>query len=308
VRTDLLSRLRDVIQVDVGHRGLAHVPDQNLFTYCCDDLANACHSIANTSTPRVGIVTGFYIPTATPPAGETDGPLGAVFLARALTALGVEVALFADDWLQSALAAGLEECRLNGQVRRASISDLLARHASEGSSPTHLIALERVGPCHTHDADHPGRYRNMRGVDVTEYHAPAHLLFEPGFWPTPLTTIGIGDGGNEIGMGKIPWEVIARNIPNGERIACRIATDHLIVAGVSNWGACALAAGVCSLRGAAPDGLFDAQTQERVLRRMVEDGPLVDGTTGVRAAIEDGLPFARHAEMLEQLEAIVRAK
>ena len=56
-------------------------------------------------------------------------------------------------------------------------------------------------------------------------------------------TIGIGDGGNEIGMGKIPHETIVKNIPNGDLIHCRVPTDHLIVAGVSNWGAYALAAG-----------------------------------------------------------------
>ena len=48
-------------------------------------------------------------------------------------------------------------------------------------------------------------------------------------------------------MGKIPWDVIRRNVPNGGLIACRVPTDHLIVAGVSNWGAYALAAGVALL-------------------------------------------------------------
>ena len=38
-------------------------------------------------------------------------------------------------------------------------------------------------------------------------------------------------------MGKIPHETIVKNIPNGDLIHCRVPTDHLIVAGVSNWGA-----------------------------------------------------------------------
>src|SRR5205807_1527308 len=78
--------------------------------------------------------------------------------------------------------------------------------------------------------------------------------------PPGLPTIGVGDGGNEIGMGKIPWDVIRRNVPNGGLIACRVPTDYLIVAGVSNWGAYALAAGVALLRGAKLDpSLFDAE-------------------------------------------------
>ena len=83
--------------------------------------------------------------------------------------------------------------------------------------------------------------RTMRGLDITPHTFPAHQYFEG---IRPYRTIGIGDGGNEIGMGKIPREVIADNIPNGEQVACQTATDHLIVCGISNWGGYALAAGL----------------------------------------------------------------
>ena len=45
-------------------------------------------------------------------------------------------------------------------------------------------------------------------------------------------------------MGKMSWDVIRRNIPNGGLVACRVPADQLIVCGVSNWGAYGLAAGV----------------------------------------------------------------
>src|SRR5262249_58316848 len=111
---------------------------------------------------------------------------------------------------------------------------------------------------------------------------PAHLLFEHAAAHSPrVTTIGIGDGGNEIGMGKVPWDVIRRNIPNGGLVACRVPTDHLIVSGISNWGAYALAAAVALLRGhrLAPE-LFDPHREHELLRVMVKAGPLVDGLTG----------------------------
>jgi hypothetical protein len=140
----------------------------------------------------------------------------------------------------------------------------------------------------------------MRGRDITEHMAPAHLLFEAG--ERKYTTIGIGDGGNEIGMGKIPPEVIGRNVPGGERIACRVAADHLVVAGVSNWGAYALAAGVRLLRGAPHDaGLFDPGRERKLLEVMVEHGPLVDGMSGRRVAVVDGLAFERYAGVLEEV-------
>jgi hypothetical protein len=117
-----------------------------------------------------------------------------------------------------------------------------------------------------------------------------------------IPTIGIGDGGNEIGMGKVPWDVIRRNIPDGGLIACRVPTDHLIVAGVSNWGAYALAAGVRLLRGAPHDpGLFDVGRERELLELMVKHGPLVDGNTGRPVAEVDGLPFDRYAEVLNRL-------
>ena len=56
-----------------------------------------------------------------------------------------------------------------------------------------------------------------------------------------ITTVGIGDGGNEIGMGKVHQQVI-EHIQNGRNIASTVATDHLVTAGVSNWGGSALVA------------------------------------------------------------------
>src|SRR5207247_1724485 len=116
---------------------------------------------------------------------------------------------------------------------------------------THLIALERVGPSHTAEsirnqasddpavlarfleespAEHHDRCHTMRGRDITTNSSPAHRLFEEARRQTPsITTLGIGDGGNEIGMGKIAWDVIRRNIANGGTVACRVPTDQLIV-------------------------------------------------------------------------------
>ena len=71
-------------------------------------------------------------------------------------------------------------------------------------------------PIHYHD-----RYHTMKGRDITGHMSPAHWLFEEAPSALPITTIGIGDGGNEIGMGKIPWDIIRRNIPGGGQVACR---------------------------------------------------------------------------------------
>src|SRR5262249_48928665 len=111
--------------------------------------------------------------------------------------------------------------------------------------------------------------------------------------------------GNEIGMGRIPWDVIRRNVPGGAVVACRVPVDHLIVCGVSNWGAYALAAGVRHLRGQGHDAdLFDPERQQALLQLMVERGPLVDGVRGQPTATVDGLTFERYAEPLRRLQTV----
>jgi hypothetical protein len=323
----VLNQIRDLIQEDVNQRGLRTDPERNLITECADDFAAVCRSLVETPGAMVGIVTGFFIPTADPPAGESDGPLGALFLARALTPLGISMVLLTDGFCEPALSAGLAACGLDKTVQLLELP-----HAEQPleealhlvtSVVTHLIALERVGPSHTPESvraqpgatleavaqfqrevhsDHFDRCHTMRGRDITAHMSPAHRLFEAAHQYNPsLTTIGIGDGGNEIGMGKIPWEVIRRNVPSGGLVACRVPTDHLVVCGVSNWGAYGLAAGVRLLRDAWDGELFDAHRERELLQIMVEKGPLVDGVTGQPTATVDGLDFERYVEPLRRI-------
>jgi hypothetical protein len=337
-----LQAVRDIVQEDIGRRGLRKDPDDNLINLTAGDFAAACRSIAAMPHARLAIVTGFTIPGTDPPTAETDGPLGALFLARALLPLGIAVALAADGTAVPALAAGLAACRLastvplaelpdqpgayDGTIRdrhRSLAQDYLMQFTTRVGSFTHLIALERVGPGHTRESianagessawEHfprevpeasRGRCHSMRGGDVTAYTRPAHLLFEnpPGVMVGGRVTIGIGDGGNEIGMGKLPWATIRKNIPNGGLVACRVPTDHLIVAGVSNWGAYALASGVRRLRGMRSEpALYNLNREYELLQLMVETGPLVDGLTGESNPTVDGLPFEKYAEVLRQL-------
>jgi hypothetical protein len=317
-----LSALLAAIQTDPGNRGLARDPHDNLFTACAGDFSEACRSIAAHDSPVLQVVTGFYIPTASPPAMETDGPLGAVFLARALAALRIEVSIVSENACRKAISAGLaavgqqprfiEVAGTRGGVAGGMNEMLLGASADPTCWPTHRIGLERVGPAGD------GRCYSMRGRDISDHTAPAELLFTEENWrysgprenegrPSWLVeTIGIGDGGNEIGMGKIAHETIVKNIPGGDKIHCRVSTDRLIVAGVSNWGAYALAAGVYILRGAQPlKDIFEPEEERRILEAMVEDGPLVDGVTGRQTATVDGLSWEEYSKPLRMIQAIL---
>ncbi len=339
MKDEQLNKIRDLIQEDVGKRGLQSDPERNLINLLPDDFRTACQSIAETPKAKLGIVTGFYIPGAEPdPVGETDGPLGAVYLARALAPLGIEVTLLTDAFCAKALAAGLAACSMQKKVnvlvlpawdKALAIGHQAYYSAIIGKLPglTHLISLERPGPSHALSSiqiqlqgqgaqamldflqevptEAQGRCQTMRGIDITEKLSPAHWLFEFGFVDPSFTTIGIGDGGNEIGMGKIPWDVLRKNIPNGGRIGCRLPTQLLIVAGISNWGAYGLAAGVWLLKGKKLHPLLaDPANERKILKLMVEKGPLVDGVTGKPTLSVDGLEFDHYAAILGKLAAI----
>jgi hypothetical protein len=337
MKNAVLDSIRDLIQHDVNQRGLAAHPTANLITACPDDFREACASLGRHPRPTLAIVTGFFIPMGQPPCGETDGPLGAVFLARALHPLGIHVVIATDEFCAKAVQAGVNRSGLRKEVSvvvlptaeeagAMSISEYCQYFQDRTGPYTHLLAIERAGPSHTQESlrlqgaakatirafldavppDHQDRCHTMRGLDISHTMSPAQRLFESAKDDPAITTIGIGDGGNEIGMGKIPWDVIRSNIPDGALVACRVPTRHLIVCGISNWGAYGLAAGVHHVRAVAPEpSLFHTETEFDILEYMVESGPLVDGVSGLATATVDGLDFQKYAAVMNELNALI---
>ncbi|MGL6076848.1 MAG: glutamate cyclase domain-containing protein [Fimbriiglobus sp.] len=275
---NVLQQILATIQTDPGQRGLAKDPTDNLFTATVGDFERACQSFAKTSSASVKIYTGFFIPSAEPPAFETDGPLGAKFLADGLTMLGIP-------------------CEVCGEetIRRLIPTTPLRE------PPTHLLAIERPGPT----AD--GSFRTMRTRDITSHHATVHAQYELDRSFNPVT-IGIGDGGNEIGMGNISHETLRKNIPAAEVVHCRVGVNHLVVCGVSNWGAYALVAGVAVLLGRKDViSLFDAAREQVNLEAMVQAGPLVDGVSGRMTATVDGLSWEDYTRPMLAIRQILEA-
>jgi hypothetical protein len=298
----VLEQLEAIIQRDVNNRGLARIPEDNLIARCRGDFATACCSLAEAKAGKAAIATGFWIPAAN--AAETDGPLGALQLGRVLAALGWTVAIYSESFC----AAGLRLAASLTVGVGVPIHDLAA-DAPLPAGLTHLIAIERVGPSHLHDDIPPAnrdQYHTMRGLIITDKMQPAHRWFERN---DDVITIGIGDGGNEIGMGKVPWEVIARNVPNGGLTACRIATDYNIVCGISNWGAYGLAAGVWHLSGRSFDPeLFNVEAERQLWEEVLRRAVLVDGVTGRRELTVDGLSWEEYARPLQQIADVLKSK
>ena len=113
-----LAEILAAVQTDPGNRGLARVPGDNLFTATAGDFEKACRSIANSVEDAIDIDTGFFIPTASPPAFETDGPLGAVFLLRSLGRILDQVGVWSPSSCGLVIAAGADAAGVRVEAAR----------------------------------------------------------------------------------------------------------------------------------------------------------------------------------------------
>jgi D-glutamate cyclase len=115
-----------------------------------------------------------------------------------------------------------------------------------------------------------------------------------------IPTIGVGDGGNEIGMGAVA-EAVHQYVPHGNILCAKLATDVLLPAGVSNWGCYAIQAALAVMTG-KPDLIHTAAMERRLVEAAANAG-LVDGNTGKCEPTVDGLPIEVHAGIVELLAA-----
>jgi hypothetical protein len=262
------------------HRGVSA-----LRPYLAPDF---CERAATFILDRVGtvvIATGFYIPAGSAP--ETDGPPGAIALGRVLAGLGSRVIYITDAYTAPLLHALAGP---GGQVLEFPFADHQEswRHAADlvrTLAPTLTIAVERCG------LTDEGVYRNMRGVDVSGYHAKIDYLFR-----THEASVGIGDGGNEIGMGNLA-AAIPMVMPLPGR-PCATTTTRLVISSVSNWGAWGIIAAMSRLRGR--NLLPSVRDAHDLTARTVALGA-VDGTTGRRTESVDGVPLEENDRVLAEM-------
>ncbi|MBM3649100.1 MAG: DUF4392 domain-containing protein [Alphaproteobacteria bacterium] len=292
-----LAAIEALVCRDVGRKTEA------LIAATKGELAAAAAALAEATS--VGLITGFFVPRGEAPAAETDGPVGTALLAAAIAASGVPVRIAVDTPCAAAMRAAVEAAGGPVTIDEVGVDDRpgLARLIGvwRGANISHAVAIERCG----RSAD--GRPRNMRGVDVSTWTAPLDDLFCGGPW----VKLAVGDGGNEIGMGKLPAELIARAVPNGAAIASTTSCDRLVVAGVSNWGAYGLMAALAVLQaGRAPTILrfLSAERDLAVTRATVEKAGAIDGVTARREATVDGFGPEIHGALVDGLRRVARGQ
>ena len=271
--------IEDII-LDHDRRGIAALRPHLPADYC----EKAARLILDSPGSAV-IVTGFYILAADAP--ETDGPPGAVFLGEALASLGYEITYVADRHSAPLLAAigGPNIKVVDFPITDEEGSKRFAENLVAELEPSLLIAIERCG------VSSDGLFRNMHGQDISRYNARTDYLFSG-----HPNTVGIGDGGNEIGMGSVASVVAAS--PTLVRMPCVTPTARLIASSVSNWGGYGLVAALSKLAGR--NLLPSVEAEQDLIRRTVDAGA-VDGITNLPEYKVDGFTLTENSQTVERL-------
>jgi hypothetical protein len=257
-----------------------HVPADS-----CDRAAQLL--LANPGT--VLIATGFYILSGG--AAETDGPPGAVAIGDALGTLGYDVQYVTDLYGVPILTAmgvpsdALIEFPITDDSESQTFSDTVTGELK----PSVLIAIERCG------LSEDGIYRNMRGRDITGFTARTDHMFRH-----HQATIGIGDGGNEIGMGGLAK--VIPTVPSLVQMPAMTKTTGIILSSVSNWGGYGLVAALSMRVG---KNLLPTPQAERDLIGQAVDAGAVDGVLGKSTYGVDGLTMEQNSLGLERLHALL---
>jgi len=281
-----MTTIEDVILAQ-DRRGVAALR-QHLPVSFCEAAARFLLQHAGT----VLIATGFYVQRADAP--ETDGPPGALALGRALAALGNRVAYVSDAYTAPLLAdlapSGTET--VDFPIADDAASHEIASDLLDRIEPTALIAIERCALTRS------GTYLNMRGQDISAHTARLDHLFRQ-----HPHTVGIGDGGNEIGMGNLaPRIPEVATLPDDPAVTC---TTHLVIASVANWGAYGVLAALSRLTGR---NLLPRPVDESAcVRRLVALGA-VDGVTGVADCTVDSFTLSENTDVLERLSALLESE
>jgi len=271
-------------------------------TAICQQIAQAVLPIQAGST--VILVTGTGNPTWLP-QGETDGPSGVAILARVFGALGVRTCVLSEErflpgiaasvqaggtplleeesWRQRSNAALVLPFPTGAQAAGPFIRELLEKLPNVAAG----FFIEKPGP------NTKGVFHNSSGKPKdSDWVAHAHLLVQA-LRERNALTVGVGDGGNEIGFGRI-HEQLADQHPHGRDCGCpchgglldATPVDLLLPASVSNWGGYAIASAIALSKNRL-DAMPDWADVLRSIAAPIPHGAF-DGYSGLAVDTVDG--------------------
>jgi len=291
----------------------------------------AARSLVAKVKPRDAVIVATGFPERAwiaRPIVETDGPPGAATFARALySALGALPVILIDEPFVPVMeatcrGAGMvtidieyfENVKREGGFQAAFVVGVpLERDAAHAMldalfarlQPSALVAIERPAQ------NELGVYHQVGGQRIPD-DAVADMdhVFNRARASGTLT-IGIGDGGNEIGMGVIGADLAAIlpvtrkcQCPCGGGSAAATKTDILLTATCSNWGATALAGALALLTGNL-NALQTTEIDRRTLEACSNAGGIDGGVNYNTDLAVDDIPWSGYRTAVDACRDIV---
>lgn len=242
------------------------------------------------TSATIFLTTGFHVKGF----AETDGPPGTAVLAKILAGCGFRVVILTDQDCKGLFDnEGLGEHLFEEHEVETIYIDLSAPYSIyeellKNYQPVGLISIERCG------RNRRGDYENMRGISIRKNTASIDSLFlmaqEQG-----IPTIGIGDGGNEIGMGNLA-SIIEEKLSLSP---CVVGVDKLILASVSNWGAYGLSSYLTQKQPGLKMPRLDWLSS--YMTRIVALG-CVDGVLGEPSVSVDGYDISYEYQIYQEVQ------
>jgi len=268
------------------------------------------------------LTTGFIVPPWL--RAENDGPVGAAGLARALNlCLDVTPVIATERVITNMInpllgAAGFEVAdyaRAKEAYRRIAVEAFTndagkakdqANEMLDRIKPSAVIAIEKAS------VNEKGVYHSGVGYDISPIAAKVDVLIEEAK-SRGILTIGIGDGGNEIGMGCIK-DTIKRILPTGANCGCPCGagthaateTDILVACMVSNWGCTGIEANLALAFGKM-EILHDRALEDKMLETAATAG-FIDPAAGLGFSSGDAIDKQVHLAIVDILNFIVKSR
>lgn len=322
----LYERIDELLSIDFPEREVIAVAYQAFREHYGSPLCYlAAKALSNVKRGQlVLIATGFVNrPSIDTIIAESDGPVGAAVLARAVhLGLGAVPVLLVEEQIIPSMTRILHSIGLRvldlAAARKCADPYATMDGATILASPTDWTAAEAQGQMLLEQdvgafiaiekgASNPnGEILFSRGRVCTgtvgKIDPLVRLCRERG-----IPTIGIGDGGNEMGMGNangILRALLTFGDPkyNGGIVPAQ-ETDFVIPATVSNWGGYGLAAALAAMLH-SPEIMHDEAAERRMLTASSFEG-LIDGVTGTTETSSDGLSEDVHVAIVGLLRTLI---
>lgn len=292
------ENLDRVLQIEMRPTGLPAGIMGRLYDIARGDAEplsyRAAEALLSPGTKRIACLTGIKWDTHLP-VGEIDGPIGAAALARALTELDRTVHVVVPEAMLSVMHA----------VRTSVGSEfgVVAEGDAKAEDYDAAITIEKLG------RNRKGVYHSILGAPLNDQSSFADDLIES-LNARGKITIGIGDGGNEIGFGGV-FDEARRIVPGGASCGCpcgdglvtATATAILIPSSVSNFGAYAVTAAMGILV-SRPLLLISPRSVADAMEAAAARGCIDGGSFEIGRVADDGIPIEAVQSIVTLLRTI----